>query len=158
MAYNREMAVAYAHTWAFKRNPGYLDFSLMGGDCTNFISQCLLAGGQAMNYQKDIGWYYNSAGDRAPAWTGVQYLYNFLLRKKGVGPTAKETGINELEIGDIVQLSFNGYSFSHSLLVVKIDRPVTLDRILIATHTDDSDYRPLSTYYAMKEFRCLKIL
>jgi hypothetical protein len=27
MAYHREKAVAYAHQWAFRRNPRYLDFT-----------------------------------------------------------------------------------------------------------------------------------
>lgn len=43
--YDREKAVAYAHKWAYGRNPAYADFSAMGGDCTNFLSQCLHAGG-----------------------------------------------------------------------------------------------------------------
>ena len=37
--YDRERAVAYAHQWAYSRNPAYYDFSVLGGDCTNFISQ-----------------------------------------------------------------------------------------------------------------------
>lgn len=43
--YNRGKAVAYALEWAMSRNPAYLDFEELGGDCTNFASQCLLAGG-----------------------------------------------------------------------------------------------------------------
>ena len=42
--YNRQAAVAYAHKWAFGRNPAFFDFSELGGDCTNFASQCLYAG------------------------------------------------------------------------------------------------------------------
>lgn len=42
--------------------------------------------------------------DRAPAWTGVEYLYNFLLGNKAEGPFAEEAPFNRLEIGDIVQL------------------------------------------------------
>jgi len=158
MAYNRSQAVEYAHQWAFRRNPRYLDFSKLGGDCTNFISQCLLAGGAEMNYTKNLGWYYNSASDRAPAWTGVPYLYNFLTTNKGKGPRAKDAPISEAEIGDIVQLSFDGASYSHSLIIVAAGTPLQLDTILIATHTDDSDYRPLSSYFSAQNFRLLKIL
>lgn len=43
--YNREKAVAYAHRWAYGFNPAYGNFTDMGGDCTNFLSQCLHAGG-----------------------------------------------------------------------------------------------------------------
>ena len=35
--------IAYARKWAFSRNPAYYDFDDIGGDCTNFISQCLQA-------------------------------------------------------------------------------------------------------------------
>ena len=49
MEYNREKAIEYAHRWAFFRNPNFTNFDEMGGDCTNFVSQCLLAGGAMMN-------------------------------------------------------------------------------------------------------------
>jgi len=157
MAYNREQAVEYAHQWAFRRNPRFLDFSKLGGDCTNFISQCLLAGGAEMNYSKNTGWYYNSANDRAPAWTGASFLYNFLINNKGKGPQAEKAPISEAETGDIIQLSFDGISYTHSLIVVAKAAPAEPSSILVATHTDDSDYRPLSTYILAVEMRLLKI-
>lgn len=157
MAYNRGKAVEYAHQWAFKRNSRYLDFTQMGGDCTNFISQCLQAGGMPMNYQKTFGWYYNSAYDRAPAWSSVQYLYNFLINNKGAGPKAVEIPIDDIEIGDIIQLSFGGDVYGHSLLVVDVEYPANESNVSIATHTIDSDYRQLSTYEAVEAYRCLKI-
>ena len=43
MDFSREKALAYAHRWAFGRNPEYLAFDRLGGDCTSFVSQCLLA-------------------------------------------------------------------------------------------------------------------
>ena len=158
MTYDRNRAVEYAHQWAFRRNTRYLDFSNLGGDCTNFISQCLLAGGAEMNYTKDLGWYYNSANDRAPAWAGVPYLYQFLTGSHKTGPKANDVSINDIDIGDIVQLSFDGETFSHSLIVVAAGNPRTYDTILIATHTDDSDYRPLSSYFFAQKMRFLKIL
>lgn len=47
--YDREAAVAYALEWAHNFNPDYPNFSKGGGDCANFISQCLLAAGFEMN-------------------------------------------------------------------------------------------------------------
>ncbi|MCC8022793.1 MAG: amidase domain-containing protein, partial [Clostridiales bacterium] len=120
MAYQRDLAVAYAHEWALKRNPRYLDFNGIGGDCTNFISQCLYAGGAPMNYQKLNGWYYNSASDRAPAWTGVDYFYSFLMRNQSIGPYAAEAAPEELEPGDVIQLSFDAQRYAHTLLIVDI--------------------------------------
>ena len=57
-----------------------------------------------MNYTPVMGWYYNSSTDRTPSWTGVQYLYNFLVNNKSVGPYAAETGQDGIQPGDLVQL------------------------------------------------------
>ena len=102
--YDREKAVAYAHKWAYGRNPLFYNFTGIGGDCTNFISQCILAGCCTMNCRETFGWYYNSSYDRTPSWTGVQYLYDFLTANEGSGPWGRDADIDELQIGDIVQL------------------------------------------------------
>ena len=73
--YNRDAAVTYAARWAFSRNPAYLDFQQLGGDCTNFVSQCLYAGSGVMNFTPVYGWYYRTASNRTASWTGVEYLY-----------------------------------------------------------------------------------
>ena len=143
--YNRKKAIEYASKWAYKRNPRYYNFDRVGGDCTSFISQCIYAGCNTMNYKKHIGWYYNSASDRTASWSGVEYLYNFLSTNKGVGPRAIKTDINNLQIGDIIQLKFLNDRFSHSLIIVdKIGN--SLDNIYISTHTEDSYHRKVSTY------------
>ena len=158
MPYNRANAVAYAHRWAFDRNPAYADFSEMGGDCTNFISQCLHAGGAAMNYTPNTGWYYNSLRSRAPAWSGVEPLYRFLTTNRGKGPFARRVSAGEIHPRDIVQLSFNGgSSFGHSLFVVSTGDPPDNSNILIATHTADSDNRPLDSWEGVV-YRYLHIL
>ena len=144
--YDRGKAVAYAHTWAFGRNPRYFDFSAMGGDCTNFTSQSLYAGAGVMNPKPTFGWYYYSANNRAPAWTGVEYLYNFLVTNSGVGPVAVESDISRVLPGDIVQISFNGINFSHSPFIVAVGEQPTPANILVAAHTFDADNRPLNTY------------
>ena len=129
--YDRAAAVRYARAWAFKRNPNYYNFNAIGGDCTNFASQCIYAGAGVMNFTKDTGWYYRSVNDRAAAWTGVEYLYNFLVNNEGLGPFAKEVGLDELEIGDIVQLGRATGDFYHSPVVVGFSR----GQILVAAHT-----------------------
>lgn len=102
--YHRARAVAYAQKWAFSRNPAFLNFDGMGGDCTNFASQCLYAGSGIMNYTDTFGWYYRSSRDRSPSWTGVPYLYNFLISNKSVGPYAVQTDAQQVLPGDLVQL------------------------------------------------------
>jgi hypothetical protein len=144
--YDRDAAVAYAHRWAFGRNPRYTDFKGMGGDCTNFASQVIYAGAGVMNYTPIMGWYYRSINDRAPAWTGVQFLYNFLTSNKGAGPVAVTSDIAKIMPGDVIQLSFNGYSYEHSPVVVAVGTPPTPLNVLVAAHEYDADNRPLDTY------------
>ncbi len=144
--YDRVKAVEYAKKWAYSRNPNYYNFDSVGGDCTSFISQCVYAGSKVMNYTKNTGWYYKSINDRSPAWSGVEYLYKFLINNKGIGPRGKEVEIGKLEKGDLIQLSFDGRIFSHTLIIVNIEGPKTLDNIYIASHTYDSYNRRVSSY------------
>ena len=140
--YDRLAAFNYAKEWAFKRNPKYYNFNKIGGDCTNFASQCIYAGAGVMNYTPTFGWYYISVNDRSPSWTGVEYLYNFLVNNDGVGPFAEETALEKLEVGDIVQLGTGTGDFYHSPVVVRVAN----GQIYVAAHTYDAFMRPLSSY------------
>ena len=145
--YDRETAVAYAHRWAYHRNPSYYDYEAIGGDCTNFASQCLYAGSGVMNDTPVLGWYYRSANEKAPAWTGVEYFRNFLLRKgEGVGPFGIETTLEQIRPGDFVQLDLGQGRFSHTPVVVATGRRPTLGNTLVAAHSSDTDHRPLAAY------------
>ena len=144
--YDRNRAVEYAHFWAYRRNPEFYNFQDIGGDCTNFASQCIYAGAGIMNYTPTYGWYYINASDRSPSWAGVQYLYNFLTSNKGVGPHGVEVGPADIAPGDICQLNISKNVFHHTPVIVRVEAPVTLDTIFVAAHSRDVDCRPLSTY------------
>ncbi len=144
--------IAYARKWAFFRNPAYYDFDKIGGDCTDFVSQCLYAGGAVMNYTRDTGWYYSSLHDRAAAWTSVEYFYKFIVNNKGVGPFGRVIPLSQISPGDIIQLGTDS-RFYHSLLVVNIYSGVPY----VAAHTFDAFNRPLTTY-VYDNIRCLQII
>lgn len=154
--YNRQKAIAYAHQWAFSRNPRYYNFDSVGGDCTSFISQCVYAGNGVMNFKRDVGWYYISAANRAAAWSSVVYFHKFMTTNQGVGPFGRNATIAEMIPGDIIQLHIDGERFHHSLIIVDILGFNAPGNILIATHYYDSDYRPLSTYQ-YKDIRFIHI-
>ncbi len=158
--YDREKAVAYAREWAFSRNPAYYNFNAIGGDCTNFASQCLFAGVGVMNYTPDIGWFYRSVSDRAAAWTGVEFFYRFLTANavgggvgSGAGPFAEEVSLQDLKIGDFVQFGRSTGDFYHTPVVVGFSR----GEPLLAAHTFDAFGRRLNSY-SFERLRCLHIL
>ncbi len=95
-----------------------------------------------MNFTPTFGWFYRSVNDRTPSWTGVEYLYNFLIHNEGVGPYAKEVPLSELEVGDVVQLGRATGDFYHTPVVVGFSR----GRILVAAHSYDAYNKPLNSY------------
>ena len=153
--YDRQKAVAYAREWAYGRNPAYYDFSTLGGDCTNFASQVLYAGTGTMNFTPVTGWFYISANNRTPSWTGVPYFYNFIVNNNGRGPFAQVVPLARAEPGDFVQLS-DGTHFYHTPVIVSVGSPPTAENVLVATHTYDVYGRRLSTY-SFEEMRVLHV-
>ena len=140
--YLRDRAVTYARKYAFGQNPIFGNFRGIGGNCTNFVSQCIYAGSCVMNYTPTFGWYYVSLDDRSPSWTGVQFFYNFMVENQGVGPFGKDATLDEAEIGDVIQLGNNEDGFYHTLLIVGFEG----EDPLVAAQTNDAYARPLSTY------------
>ena len=156
--YDRARVLEYARRWARERNPAYYDFSGIGGDCTNFASQCRYAGTGVMNFTPDFGWYYVDANNKSPSWTGVEYFYNFMIRSEQTpGPFGVQANMSRLLPGDFVQLRLTKEVFSHTPIIVAIDGPPTPDNILVAAHSFDSDYRPLSSY-DFQELRFIHII
>lgn len=144
-SYNREAALAYAKKWSFSRNPAYYDFSKIGGDCTNFISQCIYEGCKVMNPTQYVGWYYYGVNNRSAAWTGVPFFYKFMIHNEGIGPYMREVKHpSKLLPGDVIQFGNEGKGWHHNLLVLQTG--MSYDEVLIATHTYDAYNRPLSSY------------
>lgn len=149
--YNREEAVQYAKTWAYSRNPKYYNFDSVGGDCTSFVSQCIYAGVKVMNYSQ-YGWYYKNGNNKSASWSGVEYLYKFLVNNKTTGPYGRKANLSELEKGDLIQLSFDGTTFGHTLIITDIRK----GSIYIASHTEDSYDRNVMSY-DFRKLRGIKI-
>ncbi|MBQ9806492.1 MAG: amidase domain-containing protein [Clostridia bacterium] len=158
--YNRERAVEYAMRWALDRNPLFIDFTGIGGNCTNFVSQCVLAGSCTMNYTPDFGWYYISAEDRAPAWSSVDYFYDFMVgtpifaeQNGGIGPFAREVPREEAVLGDVIQYANADGDWYHTVLICGFDG----EEILVCAQSDDARNRPLSSYTNAVQYRFLHI-
>ena len=72
-AYNASNAVSYADTYWSNYNPNYSNYNSIGGDCANFVSQCLVAGGMQMT----DGWYWYSYSNRSASWSACASMYNY---------------------------------------------------------------------------------
>ncbi|MGL4483542.1 MAG: amidase domain-containing protein [Anaerovoracaceae bacterium] len=73
--FSPESAVAYAKKYALTdKPPGFTNYNSIGGDCANFVSQCLYAGGLPM----ENGWYWKNYGNRSSSWAMVIYLSDYL--------------------------------------------------------------------------------
>ena len=103
-----------------------------------------------MNTTKTYGWYYFSPTDRAPAWSGVDELFDFLTgapefaeANGGVGPYATNAvDSRQILMGDVVQLQNSRGEFYHSLIISGF----TDTDVLVCAQSDDALDRPLSTY------------
>jgi hypothetical protein len=140
MAYDRQAAVTYASRWWNRYNPQFRSFP--SDDCTNYISQCLWAGGLPMEDtgRRETGWWYRGPDDAwSFSWTVANALRWYLSgSKRAVGrPTAKG-----LDLGDIITYDWNGDDiWTHSTIVVGSD---ATGEPLVAGHTVPSFRRPWS--------------
>lgn len=151
--YIRERAVLYARKYALVRNPLFFSFAGIGGNCTNFVSQCVLAGSCVMNFTPIYGWYYLSTNRRSASWTGVQFFYNFMTENDDVGPYGIEVTLDTAEVGDVIQLQNSDGVWYHTVIISEIRD----GEFYICANSNDALDRPLSSYnYA--NLRVIKIL
>ena len=154
--YNRNNAINYAIKYALEKNPKYFDYTNSGGNCTNYISQCVFAGAPQMNTSTN-GWYYFSPSQTSVSWANVEPFYNFAISNMGEGFFATNGNIQTCEIGDVIQVKFkNKPVYTHSLLITKIqDR--TARGIIVCANTNDAKNIPLS-HYLYETIRFVHIL
>ena len=55
LAYNPSKAVSYARKYCINHNYIYYNYASQGGDCANFVSQCMIAGGMSFTNCK-VSW------------------------------------------------------------------------------------------------------
>ena len=147
--YQNDRAVEYARTWALSRNPLFTDFTGRGGNCTNFVSQCVLAGSCVMNRTPDFGWYYVSESDRAPAWSSVEYFFDFMTgvpafasQNGGVGPFATVIPRRNAVPGDVVQYADEEGDWYHTVIISAVEN----GEIYVCAQSDNALDRPISSY------------
>lgn len=146
MKYNYKDAISYARKYALNYNNEYKHFDNAGGDCTNFVCQCIHAGG----IKTSSSWkpYSNS-------WVRVNELYYYLVRK-GIG--IDNTTSKVYNPGSIIQFYTKEKNyFSHSGLITA---SLPNGDYLYCCHSYDKLDFPLSEVYPLHfdKIRIIKIM
>lgn len=136
--YDRVRAVRYADAWWDGTNPRYPRFS---DDCTNFVSQCLFAGGLPMWGEPDrtAGWWFQFGPKPvwSYSWSTAHALYLVLTSAFGARVVSDPA---DLRIGDVIFYDWNGEgTYHHSTIVTDFD---AMGEPLVNAHTIDSYHRP----------------
>src|SRR5690625_1096949 len=135
--YHRDAVVQYAHKWWNSYNP---EFPIFEVDCTNYVSQCVYAGGASMRGTpvKENGWWCTS-NSWSLSWSVAHSLYWYL---KG-----SQTGLRGIEMqhakeiypGDVICYDLQGNNrWDHTTIVVAKDQH---GEPYVNAHTDNSRYR-----------------
>ncbi|WP_339228907.1 amidase domain-containing protein [Oceanobacillus sp. FSL K6-2867] len=136
-SYDRLAAVQYAERWWNSYNPEYRVFDV---DCTNYVSQCLRAGGAPMRGApvRERGWWYQS-DDWSFSWA-VAHSLRWYLSGSTQGLKGKEMErADQLIPGDVICYDFQGDGrWDHNTIVVAKD---AYGMPLVNAHTDNSRNR-----------------
>ena len=126
--YDRSAAARYAETYAHSRNPRYPNFDGNGGDCTNFVSQCLANANIPSSNSGE--WYCrkNSSGgwNYGVNWIRVNGLHKYLtengLASSNVYSKNSLSSLSsKAKVGDVLQLrNKNNHIYYHSIIINQI--------------------------------------
>lgn len=139
--------VNYARTYALTYNSSYRDFNnsgTQGGDCTNFASQAMRAGGWP-----DVGGYTNRTGYSAwwydwltqtYTWVNAHYFYVWTSNNRA----SRADNVYNLAPGDVLQMDFNADGdIDHTTIVTKKD---SNGMIYLSYHTSNTLDKPFTTF------------
>jgi len=146
--YDRQAALSYMTTYCAYRNPGWYAYDDYGGNCVNFASQVLLAGGIPMDYQGDAQWYWGSTGYLDLSFINVESFLEYARKNVGYGLVADiEATFTTGEVGDL--LIFGTNSDRHAALisgVVTDDEGRFVDYLVCCNTTNYRNF-PANAYY-----------
>ena len=164
--YNRIAAVNYATRYALIPNKEYRYFKSAndnGGDCTNFLSQCLRAGGAPMDYNDLRPWWYDMRQGRASvSWAVAHSLYWYLKSNQSSNRNAikglEVNNMDELELGDLIFYeNFNNVIF-HGAVITSFVEVNGKREPLISQHTTDLLNVTYRKKYKYKKAHFIKII
>ena len=154
-SFNRTAMYNYAYNNYNKRPSQWGNFDALGGDCTNFVSQIIYAGGAPFDTTGNYTWYYKGMSNRAPAWTSVTSLHKYLVNNDYIGPQGKVDSSNAAYIamiGDVIQIDFgNDGTYDHSTSIVHHQTSIT-SQTTIAAHSSNRWNYPINSFSGTKRW------
>lgn len=155
-AYDRAAAVAYANRWVPQRNTAWADYTNYGGNCQNFVSQCLLEGGIPMDTTGTAVWkWYGETPNNLPqqtgrsaSWSAVDDFLNYAEENTGYGLVAVvDAPYASGEVGDVITMGFDE-EWRHTVIITGIvtDDEGNVVDYLIHSNTADQANFPLRAY------------
>lgn len=135
--YDRLKAVKYADNWWNRYNPQYKKFDV---DCTNYISQCLHAGGAPMHGQpnRSSGWWFGS-NNWSYSWSVANAMRWYLSGSKQGLRARTVDQAEQLVPGDVICYDWEGNGeWNHNVIVTDKDAN---GMPLVNAHTYNSRHR-----------------
>ena len=156
--YNRIAAINYAKKWYNSFNSKFFDCSKPGGDCANFVSQCINAGGLEMNKdwnsKKPIE-CLNKLRNKfsTPSFVNAKKHYEYFCNNYRNGDIKEIRNKNEIadiieeckkennpiRLGDLLYFGYNSGIY-HCTIISDVEPTM----IKFAAHTDSAFDKPLN--------------
>jgi hypothetical protein len=114
--YDYAAMATYAETYWKNYNPAYRSFNSVGGDCTNYVSQSLKAGGwtPVTDSDEDYGTWNYGPTTQTDTWVGVNEWSWFTQTARRSTPLAN---VYQMDVGDVMQMDFDkDGSKDHSMI------------------------------------------
>ncbi|MFG3658724.1 amidase domain-containing protein [Streptomyces sp. NPDC047706] len=137
--YDYKAMAAYAEKYWSNYNPAYPNFNGQGagGDCTNFVSQSLKAGGwkHVPGYVYDYTRWFGTADIQSHSFVGVNEWSWFTQNAKR---TTSLANVYQMDVGDVLQVDF--------------DKDGSKDHTMIVTYRSRQGV-PYLTYHSTNTYR-----
>lgn len=147
--YDRAAAEQYMRQYDHQRNDRWYAYDDVGGNCMNFGSQVLLAGGIPMDEEGVSKWYWHGQNTLDLSWINVGRFYSYARENRGYGLVADtEANYYTGEVGDILILGPDG-GHNHTTVIsgiVRNEAGETVDYLLCSNTTNYTDF-PAGAYY-----------
>ncbi len=145
--YDADAAVQYAKIWGgVNRNPEYHDYTYEGGDCANFVSQCLIAGGLTLDTYIDKNGSIIGC-DNLNAWLKSKGYYSEEILK-----SQNPSEPTWFSPGDIAIYGNASDKYQHAIIAVGYD---TDNFVLYNGHTEDMIQKRITYMYGNRAWdRC----